>query len=66
MAFGAPSKASTVRAMSSGRAWQSTCTATFSGTMPRSMMARMKSKSGCEAAGKPTSISTKPISSSNS
>ena len=66
MAFGAPSSASTVRSMSSARAWHSTCTVTCSGTMPRSMIWRMKSKSGCEAAGNPTSISTKPTSSSNS
>ena len=55
-----------MRSMSSGLAWQSTCTVTPSGTMPLSMIRRMKSKSGWDAAGKPTSISTNPTSNSSS
>ena len=49
-----------VRSISSSRAWQRTWMATPSGIRSSSMMRRMKSKSGCDAAGNPTSISAKP------
>ena len=47
--------------MSSGRACVSTWMVTSSGIRSRSMISRTKSKSVCEAAGKPTSISLKPM-----
>jgi hypothetical protein len=58
----APSSASKVRVISSGRHCTSTCSDTSSGTLPSSTHQRAKSKSVCEADGKPISISLKPIS----
>ena len=49
--------------MSSGRHCTSTCSDTSAGTSPCSMHQRAKSKSVCEADGKPISISLKPMSS---
>ena len=59
-----PRSASKVRVISSGRHCTSTCSETSSGTLPSSMHQRAKSKSVCEADGKPISISLKPMSSS--
>ena len=64
MTFFAPFTASKVRSISSGRHWVSTWIATPSGMAPPSMIERTKSKSVCEAEGKATSISLKPISAS--
>ena len=61
MARGTPSRASKVRRTRCSRAWVSTCTVTSSGMRFSSMSLRMKSNSICEAEGKPTSISLKPI-----
>ena len=57
IARGAPSSAWKVRSISSGRHWVSTWMCTSSGIAPSSMISRTKSKSVCDAAGKPTSIS---------
>ena len=57
----APFTASKVRSISSGRHWVSTWIATPSGMAPPSMIERTKSKSVCEAEGKATSISLKPM-----
>ena len=62
MARGAPATASNVRSISSGRDWVSTWMVTSSGIRSSVMSLRQKSKSGWEAAGKPTSISLKPMS----
>ena len=51
--------------MSSGRHCTSTCSDTSAGTSPCSMHQRAKSKSVCEADGKPISISLKPMSSNS-
>jgi hypothetical protein len=61
----APSSASKVRVISSGRHCTSTCSDTSSGTSPSSTHQRAKSKSVCEADGKPISISLNPMSSSS-
>jgi hypothetical protein len=53
----APFNASNVRSMSGARAWVSTCTLTSSGMRLCSTSRRTKSKSVCDAAGKPISIS---------
>ena len=57
VARGNPTMASTVRSMSSDRDWVSTETVTSPGTASSSTRERTKSKSVCEAAGKPISIS---------
>ena len=62
MTFFAPFTASNVRSISSGRHWVKTWMATPSGIAPDSMIERTKSKSVCEAEGKATSISLKPMS----
>ncbi len=58
---GAPLTASTVRRIRCSRAWVMTMMVTSSGMRSSSMRRRTKSKSVCEAAGKPTSISLKPM-----
>ena len=58
---GAPLTASKVRRMMWSRHWVSTCTVTSSGIMFFSMRVRRNSYSVSLAAGKPTSISLKPI-----
>ena len=63
-AWRAPASESIDRAIRSSRACVSTLMVTSSGTRPASMMWRTKSKSVCEAAGNPTSISFTPICSS--
>ena len=65
MARLAPRQASKVRSISSGRLWVSTWMVTSSGIIFFSMSSRTKSKSVCDAAGKPTSISLKPMSQSS-
>ena len=57
MACVAPCSDSYVRSISSSRAWVSTWMTTSSGIRSSSMSMRTKSKSVCEAEGKPTSIS---------
>ncbi len=57
VARGAPTTLWTVRSMRSVRAWVRTEMVTSAGMAPSSMIERTKSKSVCEAAGKPTSIS---------
>ena len=57
MARGAPSHASKVRSISSGRHWVSTWMVTSSGMAPSVMISRTKSKSVWLADGNPTSIS---------
>ena len=57
IALCAPCSASKVRSISSGRHCDSTWIDTSSGTAPSLMISRTKSKSVCDAAGKPTSIS---------
>jgi hypothetical protein len=59
-AFGADAD-STVRRISSSRAWVRTMMVTSSGMRFSSTSMRTKSKSVCEADGKPTSISLMPI-----
>ncbi len=66
MARRAPATDRTVCSISSGRAWVITMGLTSSGTWPLSTRPRMKSKSVCEADGKPTSISLKPMRTSSS
>ena len=66
MARWTPFKLAKVRRIKSSRDWVSTCTATSSGTRPPSIRPRTKSKSVCEADGKATSISLKPIRTSRS
>jgi len=66
IAFFTPLRDSKVRWISSGRACVSTCTVTSSGMRLSTTRLRTKSKSGCEAAGKPISISLKPTSTSRS
>ena len=61
MARFAPASDSMVRAISAGRAGVSTSIVTSSGMCPFSMRVRTKLKSVCDAAGKATSISLKPI-----
>ena len=61
MTLFAPFTASNVRSISSGRHCVSTWMATPSGIWPLSMIERTKSKSVCEAEGKATSISLKPM-----
>ena len=61
MTLFAPFTASKVRSISSGRHCVSTWIATSSGILPPSMIERTKSKSVCEAEGKATSISLKPM-----
>ena len=61
MARGAPFTASTVRAIRSSRDCVMTMMVTSSGIRFSSMRRRTKSKSVCDAAGKPTSISLKPM-----
>ena len=61
MARGAPASASKVRRISSSRACVSTWIVTSSGISFCSISRRTKSKSACEADGKPTSISLKPM-----
>ena len=51
-----------MRLIKCSRAWVSTCTVTSSGIIPRSISARVNSNSTWEAAGKPISISLKPMS----
>jgi hypothetical protein len=65
MARLAPRQASKVRSISSGRLCVRTWMVTSSGIIFFSMSSRTKSKSVSEAAGKPTSISLKPISQSS-
>src|SRR5690606_27360137 len=60
MARLAPLSDSKVRSMRSSRAWVSTWMVTSSGIWPPSINSRTKSKSVCEAEGKPTSISFRP------
>ena len=60
----APCSDSKVRRISGSRAWVSTWIVTSSGTRSSSISLRMKSNSVCEAEGKPTSISLKPIATS--
>ena len=57
IARGAPSQASNVRSISSGRAWVSTWIVTSSGMESLVMISRTKSKSVWLADGNPTSIS---------
>ncbi len=64
IARGAPSSASNVRSISGSRACVSAWIVTSSGTWPPSISSRTKSKSACDADGKPTSISLKPIATS--
>ncbi len=64
MARGAPSSDANVRAISSGREGTNTSIVTSSGMRFSSISLRTKSKSVCEADGKPTSISLKPIATS--
>ena len=66
MALLTPFRLSKVRRISSSRAWVSTWMVTSSGMRPDSMRKRVKSKSVCEAEGKPTSISLKPMATSAS
>ena len=66
MARGMPMQASRVRSMSSPRDWVSTEMVTSSGIAPSSTRERTKSKSVWEAAGKPISISLKPMLTSRS
>ena len=61
-----PTQASRVRSMSSPRDWVSTEMVTSSGIAPSSTRERTKSKSVWEAAGKPISISLKPMLTSRS
>ena len=61
MAFLAPTAEATVRRISSSRDWVSTMMVTSSGMRFSSTSWRTKSKSVCEADGKPTSISFRPI-----
>ena len=61
MARGTPTRASKVRLIRWSRAWVSTWMVTSSGISRCSINRRTKSKSACEADGKPTSISLKPI-----
>ncbi|CFU79902.1 Uncharacterised protein [Bordetella pertussis] len=61
MACLAPAAASTVRLMRSSRDWVRTMMVTSSGMRFSSISLRTKSKSVCDADGKPTSISLKPI-----
>ena len=61
MARLAPRQASKVRSISSGRLCVSTWMVTSSGIILCSISSRTKSKSVSDAAGKPTSISLKPI-----
>ena len=65
MARLAPRQASKVRSISSGRLCVSTWMVTSSGIIFCSISSRTKSKSVSDAAGKPTSISLKPISTSS-
>ncbi len=60
MACLAPFSDSKVRVIRSSRAWVSTWMVTSSGIWPPSISSRTKSKSVCEAEGKPTSISLRP------
>ena len=62
----APRSDSYVRSICSGRACVSTWMTTSSGMRLRSISSRTKSKSVCDAAGKPTSISLKPVRTSRS
>ncbi|CAM5780656.1 hypothetical protein CPER28S_00642 [Cellulomonas persica] len=62
----APAIASYVRSIRCSRDCVSTWITTSSGIRPSSMSIRTKSKSVCDAAGKPTSISLKPMSTSSS
>ena len=64
MARGAPCNASKVRVMRWSRACVNTWIVTSSGMRSSSMSLRTKSNSTCEADGKPTSISLKPIATS--
>ncbi|MGF6409541.1 hypothetical protein OKW37_001211 [Paraburkholderia sp. MM5482-R2] len=64
IARGAPSSASNVRAISSARDGTKTSIVTSSGMRRSSISLRTKSKSACDADGKPTSISLKPIATS--
>jgi len=57
IALFAPFSASNVRLISGSRACVSTCTVTSPGIRFCSMSLRAKSKSVCDAAGKPISIS---------
>src|SRR5471032_309389 len=66
MARLAPAADSTVRRINSSRDWVSTTMVTSSGMRFSSTSLRTKSKSVCEAEGKPTSISLTPILISNS
>src|SRR5471032_658544 len=66
MARLAPATDSTVRRISSSRDWVSTMTVTSSGMRFSSTSLRTKSKSVCDADGKPTSISLMPILTSSS
>ena len=61
MARFAPTADSTVRRISSSRDWVRTMMVTSSGIRSSSISLRTKSKSVCEADGKPTSISFRPI-----
>ena len=60
VARGKPTRASRVRSMISGRDWVRTEIVTSSGTASASIRDRTKSKSVCDAAGKPISISLYP------
>ena len=64
MARRMPFTASNVRSIKGSRACTSTCTVTSRGMRSRSIRSRQKSKSVCDAEGKPISISLKPISTS--
>src|SRR5699024_377085 len=61
MAFFAPAKDSTVRSLSSGPDWVRPMIVTSSGIWSFSISKRTKSKAVCDAEGKPTSISLKPV-----
>jgi hypothetical protein len=62
--FDAPSTASNVRSINSRRDCTSTSMVTSSGMRFSSISLRTKSKSVCDADGKPTSISLKPVATS--
>jgi len=61
MARRAPTRDSKLRSIRGARAWVSTWMVTSAGTRSSSISWRTKSKSVCDAAGKPTSISLNPM-----
>ena len=66
IALGTPSRLSKVRRIKCSRAWTSTCKVTSAGMRFSSTSRRMKLNSVSLADGKPTSISLKPVATSNS